>query len=251
MELEQGNSSDVQTESNVSSEPTSSAPAQETSQQQEAAAPQEKEVPFHEHPRFRELVEQKNTYAQKYSQLEESFKQLQAQLQQQPKPQAEMSPEAKILERLKGIDPEFAGFQEQLLSKLSMAEQVQQELQQMKAAREAEQANANFDRLCADNKVPDMLKPFYKQAVANAAITRKASLDQLPSIFKEAHEQLSKSFEEFRRSEREAYVSQKNKDKTPATQSGGTPVGMKSQPAGNKDDVKAAIAAALKAGANI
>lgn len=259
MELEQGMESGVSPESTSGSETASPVQSQSEAPVQEAQAKPEQNVPFHEHPRFKELVEQKNQYATKYSQLEEGYKRLEAQLKQLQTPQkVEQSAQEKILERLQGIDPEFAGFQKELVTKLAMAEQVKQELEQLKQERQqevyqrqAQEANQNFEKLCADNKIPKHMEIFYREAIANAAMSKNSSVNDLPVLFKEAHERLSKSFEEFRRQDREAYAASKKSDKVPASQTGGIPASAKPAQADNKDSVKAAIAAALRAGASI
>lgn len=253
MSEEQVQESGVSTEGAPSPETPSPAESQTGASQQEAAGVNEqKDVPFHEHPRFKELVDQKNQYAEKYTQLEQMYKALEAKVQQQtPQPKKEPTTEDKILERLKGIDPEFAGFQQKLLEKVAAAESVQQELARMKADREAETANSTFERLCTENKVPKELQTFYRETVANMAMSKNAQLSQLPALFKEAHDRLSKSFEDFRRADREAYTKEKQKDKTPATQSGGSPAGSKTAEPISKEDVKARIAAALRNGATI
>lgn len=259
MELEQGNESGVSTEGTSGPETSSPVESQNEGAQQEAVATPDQNVPFHEHPRFKELVEQKNKYANQYTQLEDNYKKLEAQIKQLQTPvKTEVSSRDKILERLQSIDPEFANFQKELVDKFSMADQLKQELEHLKTARQqeveqrqAQEANQTFDKLLSEHKVSKNMEMFYRQAIANAAMAKGSKVSDLPVLFKEAHDQLSKSFEDIRRQDREAYATSKKSDKAPATQSGGTPASGKQTSGENKDSVKAAIAQALRNGASI
>lgn len=264
-ELESGNESDVSSESSVSSETASSVQSQETAPEQEVQAAPQKEAPFNEHPRFKELIAERNAEreaAMKYAQEAASFK---AQLEQYNKQtQSQNQPKKpdfnSTLERLKGIDPEFAEFQKTLYEQVQAAQAAQQELEELKQWRNDAQAQQNsqaaltqFDKLCGDNKISEADKELYRQAVTNMAYARNSSAKDLPALFTEAHQNLSKYFEARDRSVTESYVTKKKSDSVPATQTGGVPSSSKPSSSANvsKDDVKSAFAQALKNGMRI
>lgn len=253
-ELETGNESAATSEGNANPEPASAAQAQPAQQSQEAnAAPAQKEQPFHEHPRFKELVEQKNAFARQVAEMRAQVEAIQSQKQQTQQPAKQSYDE--LFKELEGMNPNFSKLQQEMYQKLSRADQVEAELQDLKSWREqsqAQQAVSQFDNLCQENKVSERDKPMYKQLVANIANAKGSRVSDLPHVFKEAHDQMSKYLEDVRRTEREAYVSQKNSDKTPNTQSGGT-APASSRPAANmtSDQVKALLAAKIRGNANI
>lgn len=252
-DFDTGSESGVSPEGSASPETASPAQSQEAAPQQEATAtPAPKEAPFHEHPRFKELIEERNQERQERARLAQQIQQMQAALQKQTQPNAQKSKQDQLLERLQGIDPEFAEFQKGLNEKLSVAEQVQKELQEMRTQRESEQALSQFDKLCSDNKVADKDKFLYQQIVANMANANNSKVSELPNLFKQAHEQLSKYLGERDRANRESYVADKTKDKSPATTTGGVAVSS-AKPKGpmTAEDAKAALVKAIRANQNI
>lgn len=253
-ELEQGTQSDVSPEGSASPETASSAQSQSAQPGQEAqAAPAQKEPPFHEHPRFKELIEQKNAQAQELAQLRALMQAQQSQPKQTPAPAKQSYDE--LFRELEQLNPNFAKLQQEVYQKLSRADQLETELQDLKSWREqsqAQQAVSQFDSLCQENKVSERDKDMVKQVVANIANARGARISDLPQIFKEAHATVSKYSEDLSRSVRESYVAQKAKDKTPATQTGGTAPAA-NNPAANKtsDEIKALLAARIRGSAAI
>lgn len=254
-DVETGNESDVSTESTASSESASSAQTQDAAPSSTEAAPAT-EVPFHEHPRFKELVEQKNKYSQEAATLSEQNKQLYArmsqiekqyQTQSQPKP-ANYEP---LFDQIKQVNPEFYSFMKDNYTKAQQVEILQQDLQQLKefqSSYQQQQALSTFDKLCTDNKVDPDFKDLYREAVANAANARGSDLSALPGLFKETHDRLSKVIEARDRKQRESYVAQKTQDKTPIAKPGGpSPAPRSAKGPISQDDVKAQLAAAIRA----
>lgn len=252
-ELEQGNESGVSPESSVSSETASPVQSQETATEQEAqstTAP--KEAPFHEHPRFKELISERNQAREEHARLMQRVQQMEANYQKQTQPAAQKSKQDQLLERLAGIDPEFAEFQKGIYEKLSVADQMAERLQEMEMARQSEQALNQFNTLCSESKVADKDKFLYQQMVANLANAKNAKVSDLPALFKEAHGQLSKYLDERDRAQRESYVADKTKDKRPATQTGGIAASAgKDKGSMSREDAKAELVKQLRARQNI
>lgn len=189
----------------------------EASQQQ----PKEDNVPFHEHPRFKELIEQKNA-ASKQAQA------LQARLEALEKtsktPQAQAKEDA-LLARLKQIDPEFGGRFEKIDQSLSRIEKFEQWMQQQEQEKSRTQAVSTLESLHTQYKVSSEMKDVY-QAMIQQAAAADPSLDvkDLPDLYKNIHERMSKYMDTMKRSDRESYVSDKRKDASaPTSQPRGKP----------------------------
>ncbi len=259
-EIDNGIESGAISESNVSSETASPAQSQETSSSQDAASTQVKETPFHEHPRFKELISERNQEREARTSLERNYQQIQAQLQQlQQQYQNQSKPKApsydNLFKDLEQANPEFAQMQREAYTKLSELDQlklqVQQQhefMQEQTQQRNAEAAQSKLQSLFTENKVPDNVKGLYEQAIANMAFNSNAKVSDLPDLFKKAHANLSKTLEDLRRSDRESYVAAKKTDKAPTTQTGGTAAGTGKAGPQTLDEVKAALAAQLRAG---
>lgn len=251
-ELEQGNESGAISESTASSESASPAQTQEAAPQQEAVA-KPQEPPFHEHPRFKEVIEQKNAAMRQVQDLQAKFAQFEQQYKQQSQPKA---PDYdNLFKEMEQVNPAFAQLVKDLQTKASKADELEQQfstLNEWKQSYESQQAVSTFDKLCTDNKIGDRDKDFYKQVVANIANAKGSRISDLPAVFKEAHQMLSTYFQDRDRETRESYVKQKKSDATPTSQTGGMPTGTPgNKGASSKDEVKAAIAAALRNGARI
>lgn len=231
--------------------PESSPPAenqQEGSQQEAATQEQEKPAPFHEHPRFKEIIEQNRSYKSALDQQAQVTRQLQEQLQtlmqERHKQAAEntQDPNAKILERLQGIDPEFAKFQQQIVEELRNAQALKQELAELKQWKQhtdissaQDNVNKSLNDLYTQNKVSDELRPVYKAMIREMVEQdttggKKPGVEDLPNYFKAVHENFSKMLTERDRKTRESYVSSKKADSTPAPATGGTPASSKPAP---------------------
>jgi hypothetical protein len=212
----------------------------------------EKPTPFHEHPRFKELVEQKNQFATKYSDLENRYQQMERRMQQLAQEReavAKPKPEDPLLARLKQIDPEFGSRFEKLSSLEQQVEQFKQFQAEMQEQQMRSKAESTLTSLYDQHKVPDNLKSMYRQQIENLAYNSpNAGLNDLEKFFKQAHENITKFVEDFKRQERSSYVTAKKSDTTPATQSGGAaaPVSSGKSTMNNLEDVKAAILARAK-----
>lgn len=202
-------------------------PTQEASQQAstDAKPAQEAkpETPFHEHPRFKEVIEQKNRYADEVKQLKEQFAEMQKRFETQSQPKPQENP---LMARLKGIDPEFAEYIENLSTRAQKAEALEQRLNQREQADLRTQAVSEISKLHEANKVPESMREFYEREVRFEAMSNpKLGLQDLPQVYKAIHEKYSKLIEDTKRTERESYVKGKKDDsKAPTSQPKGTTV---------------------------
>lgn len=257
---------DVSTESTSSSQEDSGSSAQDQveAQDQEDSAKQEasdgKQVPFHEHPRFKELIEQKNTLQGRISEYETRMNQLQAQYEQamnqfkaaQPKQQPQQ-PYKPVLDRLQGIDPEFAAMQAQLLEVAQALPSIQQEINAYKTEQLLNTYDSKLKGLFETNKVPNELRSVYKAQIDNAFISnRQLGLNDIEKVFSSTHSGLNSYIESLRRSERESYLKEKKKDAVPNTRPDGVPVSAPQSPKQLKfntnEDMIAWMAKELRAG---
>lgn len=211
--------------SSPSSEESSSSTPEQASPQAEAAP---KEVPFHEHPRFKELINYKNEASQRLQEYEKRFQELSSRIEQSNKPK-EVSPEAKLLERLKGIDPEFGTWAEQQHQAKTQFEQQVKAINEWRAAQEAQstrsQITSTLERLHTENKVPEPLREFYQAALQQAAQANPTlSLQDLPNLYKGIHDKFSKFLESSKRETVASYSQSKAKDSSvPAPAKGTSP----------------------------
>lgn len=223
-------------ESTSSSEQVSSSPAPSEAQSQDAATSAEKPAPFHEHPRFKELIDSNREYK---SQLEELRTQLTKQMESQKAAQvAQNQPKQpsyeQIVKRLQTIDPEFGEFQAAIAKEMAAVPELKQQLQQFQEWKQQQEqqatrmaAESKLTSLYEQYKVPADRRGFYKAQIENAAYNNpNMQLKDLDNVFKSTHENLNKFFGEFERTLKSSYVSGKQKDSTPATQSGGQPAGI-------------------------
>jgi DNA repair exonuclease SbcCD ATPase subunit len=240
--------------------PVESQPGREAQASESAT---DKPTPFHEHPRFKELVTQKNEYAQRMQTFEQQNQQLMQRLsqmeqafKQQPKAEAQKPSYDQLFQRLHGIDPEFAQAMQDMYQRAQSVDQIQQKLestltwqQQQQLEQGHQAANNKLNDLFTQFKVPDSQREFYTSMVeAEAYKNPNAKLSDIDNIFKATHDRFSKFVDGYSREIRQSYVSDKKKDATPATTSGGTPA--VNAPKGSVqgiDDVKAAIAKHLRA----
>lgn len=200
-------------------------------------------TPFHEHPRFKELVEQKNQALASQKALEERYQAMERQMQQfqqsqsQPKSQAQAEKDA-LIERLKGIDPEFATRMEQMSNALPQVEQMQKQFQEYQAEQVRVQAVSSVNSLHEQNKVsPEMKEIINSQLDLMAMQGQLKDLKDIPTAYKQIHEKYSKFVDSIKRSERESYVTAKKVDaKTPTSQPKGAPASPASKkPSFSKD----------------
>jgi predicted nuclease with TOPRIM domain len=191
-----------------------------TSSQDASASAQQatKEVPFHEHPRFKELIEERNSfksqmesYSSKMSELERSYKEL-LQKSQEPK---KADP---FVSKLSEIDPNYGKWAENVTNSTQEVAQLKAQLQEIQRQAIVKEYETGVERLHSDNKVPDALKPLYKQQLDAIAMSNpNLSMKDLPKVYKDIHDRFSKIFDDMKRSERASYVSEKKKDSSAPT----------------------------------
>lgn len=217
-------------ENEVSQEPQNQVQEETTSHDEQVVKqePKPAETPFHEHPRFKELVEQKNQYASQLSDMQRQFAEMQRQMQEasRPKPEKKADP---MVERLKGIDPEFADYIASLKEQASSSDSIREELRQLKEQQFVDSAVTKVRNLHGENKVSDKLKPIYE-----AEMDRRYSKGELRTLgdiekaYKEVHAFYTDLLAEKERDVRASYTSAKKTDaKAPATQ----PKGQVAKPA--------------------
>jgi hypothetical protein len=262
--------SDVSTESGqpTAETPESSVPDQSGQTQEASAENTEAKLSFNDpkhpdHPRFRELHEQANSYKaelaqarQEREQLQTQYKQMEAYIQQmQAMNQKKADPSYQALvQRLEGIDPEFANEFRQARQVADVVPQLQQQLEEFKTDRLRREATDTLSKLYTDNKVSDDLKPFYERAIKAAVYEtetsgKRLSVKDIPNIFKSVHDEHSKFFEDYRRKERASYLSDKKKDASAPASTTGAPAKATSQDKPiSREQLKAELVAALRKG---
>ncbi len=225
------NNESVQDVSSESSSPSpesqSSSNVVEQNSQQASPSESKQETPFHEHPRFKELINQRNEFSQRLQDYEKRFQELNSRIEQsQPKAP---TPENKLLERLKSIDPEFGSWAEQQHNARMQLEKQLQDQVQWRQSQEAStfrnQLNSSLEKLHMDHKVPEAMRDVYQaslQAVAQA--NPNLGLQDLPNVYKGIHEKISKYVESVKRDALTEYSKSKVKDAAiPSTPKGPSP----------------------------
>jgi len=224
---------DVSSESSPEPESPSLASGQEGSQKQQSS-PESKQdtTPFHEHPRFKELVQQKNDFAKRVETYEKELSDLRSRFDSKPKEAVE-SAEAKLISRLKGIDPEFGTWAEQqqkLQSELS-------ELKQWKVQNEQQtylnSARSVAERLQSELKVDPELHNMYLQQIPMGT-----PVDKISQMYKDINDKVSKLFEAKERAALSKYSDSKKVDaKVPVSAKGRAvnPSNKADKPAYSKD----------------
>lgn len=225
--------SDVSTE--VSSEPQeSSALNQETAESAKApeaetkTQPDTTNTPFHEHPRFKELVAQKNEYAEKVKAFEAKMAEQEKMLRSfqeklnPPKPDKRQE----MIERLKGIDPEFGSFIENVASQSQQAQELASWRREQELAQTRERALSAVEKLHETHKVAKEDRDLYNTLIeVEATRNPNATLNDLPAIYKSVHDKMNSRYEAIKRAERESYVVGKKADSSiPTSQPKGKPV---------------------------
>lgn len=174
-------------------------------------------TPFHKHPRFQEVIQQNNEYKSQLQQYETNLREMQQRMQQyeqsykaQPKP---VSPDTELFDRLKKIDPIFGNKFEAVSSVPEQLAEFKAWKEEMETSRIRDQYNTGVTKLFADNKVPSEWQDLYQDRLQKIAMSDpRLTVNDLPRVFKEVHEDFSKRFEGFKRNERASYVVDKAKD---------------------------------------
>lgn len=230
IEGEQLNSG-VEQELEVSQEPQT--PVVENSNQEpaKAVAPEpsaaEKPTPFHEHPRWKELIEERNSTAAQLKEMQAqlaSFREREAAAER--KRAEEADPQRKLVDRLKGIDPEFGTWAEQQEAARREYQLMSQRLKAFEQQQLQSQAEATLEKIHNELKIPAELQSFYRaQAQVLASQTPGLGLKDLPGLYQKIHSQFNTYIENLRRADREAYLTDKKQTSAaPASQPKGAPV---------------------------
>lgn len=209
--------------SSESGEQQAQAQAPETTQDaQGEGKPQEKYVPYN---RFQEVITQKNQFAEQLKAMQAQQAEMQRQMQEFRKPAAPKT-EDPLIARLKGIDPEFGERFEKVSGFESKLAEFEQWQKNMEMERLRTDAYSTINKLHDENKVDPGFREFYNSQIELAVLkNQKLGLKDLPEVYKEVHTRLSKQFEDFKRAERESYVTSKKADaKTPSSQPKATAV---------------------------
>lgn len=244
------------TQSDVTQDSSSESQVESQTASQESE-PKAKEMPFHEHPRWKEVMEERNAERQRAQALEQRIAEMQRQFMESQKPKAvERDP---MYERLKGIDPEFAEYLNDVRSQALSAKELREELNNMKQEQFVNSALGKFDELTKANNVSPELANLYKSNIDLMYREGKIkTLGDLEKAYTELHGSTSKYLQAQERSIIEKYTSSKKADaKAPAAQSKGrAPSQSKSvEFSKNPQEAKAQlvkhIANSLKAGRDI
>lgn len=190
----------------ASSESAASSEATNSNNNSESAS-----TPFHEHPRWKELIEQRNQFQGELQKMQSRLADYETRAKEASQPK-ELTSEQKMLERLKTIDPEFAKYNESVLSKLSKVEQLEQQWQADKQAAERQTVQNQLANLHEQNKVPAEYRDMYRDLIKARAAETGAKTSDLPGLFKSVHDSFSKILDTVKRSERQSYVAGKKQD---------------------------------------
>lgn len=223
--------SEIDTDQQVANEVESTEPLVNTqtdsetqvAQPEQSSAPQDKEqTPFHEHPRFKELIDSNRTYKEQLSSYEQRMEAMQRQFQEQitrmqPAPQKEINP---FVSKLKEIDPRYAEWAEQLEARATKAEAVERDLQEFKRERLVSNYESSVEKLHAEHKISDELKPYVKAHLDALAVSGQLKeLSQVPEIYKKVAERYQQLVSNVERATTAKYTQAKKADnKTPASQ---------------------------------
>lgn len=210
----------------------SSSPSQEAAAPAQEAPKQEANPQFIPYERFKEINDTKNEFQRRFEEQEKKLQEFQSRLSESSKQQeAVKSKEQALVERLKGIDPEFGSWAEQ-------QEAARKELSELKAWRaQAEQqriqteARSTLDKLHSDHKVAPEARRMYDAMIANIA-TQNPHLGpkDLPSVYKTVHDEVSKFLEATKRATIAEYSSGKKQDSSVPSQAKGVAPKAASKP---------------------
>lgn len=210
--------SDVSAESSPAPEPTSSEPSldnnKELSSSPESKPKQEQYVPYE---RFKEINEKARKFEGQFEEQQRLLKDLQDRFEKQNKPaEPNRVDPKKVLERLKGIDPEFASYQEYLQTELSNARAFQEQLQQQTYI---DNAKSLVGKLQSELKVNPVLHSAYL-----AQIPGNTPLAKIEEAYKSLHQSMNKYWEDEKRAAISEYTKVKKADANlPLSQKGQAP----------------------------
>lgn len=181
----------------------------------------DQKTPFHKHPRWIERDNELKAEREARQALEQRYSQLESQIKSLSEPKAPAAPDkrAAMIERLKGIDPEFAEFISELAPREDV-KQVQERYQQMEQQAFVQRAVGTIKELHTKNNVSPELQARYEKELDIAYRTGQIrNMDDVQKTYKAVHEDYSKMLESIKRAERESYVAAKKADtKLPSSQ---------------------------------
>lgn len=195
---------------------------QEQQQQTQQQTDQEQYVPY---SRFKEVIEGRNTMTQQMRAYEQQLQAMQQQMQHWQRAQSvPAKQENPLLARLKGIDPEFGGAFEKVFTRAEQVEQLEQRIRAYEEQSLRQQGVNMVNSLHSEHKVPKDIQDFYNSQIdAQIRSNPNARLEDIPNIYKMVHESFSKYVDSVKRSEKEAYVTDKKADSVlPVMQKGKT-----------------------------
>lgn len=183
----------------------------------------EKYVPYE---RFQEIIQQKNEFVKRLEEHEARYKALEERVSR-PREEPKKA-ENPLLGRLKGIDPEFGQWAEQMEASRAELQALRDWRTQAEAERTRAEAQNELSRLHTQYKVSDDLKEHYNMFLRNEVSKIEASgkvlgIKDLASIYKSVHENVNKVFETQRRANIANYATSKKTDATPALKKGEAP----------------------------
>lgn len=213
MNLEQEGTEQIESGATESPSPEATSSESTPAPQQNVATAEHKpdtQTPFHEHPRWKEVVEQKNQALKETRQLQSQMAEMQKRFESMSKPAKQADP---MIERLKGVDPEFASYMEQIAGSKQDIQALREWQQRVETDRVRTEAVNSVNRLHEQNKVPENLRELYNTQLEQLVSKNpQARLEDIPVLFKQVHDQYSKIIDDIKRSERESYVKSKTKD---------------------------------------
>lgn len=219
---------DAQTPESSAPEQTADSSNQNTDTSSESVAQAHDNTPFHKHPRWQEMMEKARAAEERNSQYQSQLEQYQRKMaelenrfQSFAAPKPEVNP---FVSKLKEIDPKYGEWAETIESRATKAEQLEQELQQMRYERLVEKYESSVGRLHDEHKTPAEVRDLIKSQLDAEALSGRVSMKDLPSHYKQLSERYGKLIENVKRAERESYVKAKTTDaKAPVSQPKGAP----------------------------
>lgn len=217
-ELEQSGSLDVAAESSPAPEETkseSNAGASESA----SAKPKEDKEQYVPYTRFKEILDQRNTerneYNNRFTEGEKIIKELRAELEGLKKPK-EADPSLELRDRLKKIDPVFAGEFSKAMDSLKELEALKSWKAQMEHQNYMQSAISAAERLKTELKVDPELHNIYL-----SLIPRGTPVEKVSELYKAQHDKMSKFLEARERAALSKYTTAKKVDsKVPAQTQG-------------------------------
>lgn len=210
---------DVQ-ESVVSSEAPSEASSEpsKSSEPVETKSPTDKYVPY---DRFNEVIQQKNEHAKALEEQRRQFADLQAKFNEFSK--VKESPKSNpLIDRLKGIDPEFGKWAEAQEKSRAELEELRSWKSQSEQKSNAAEISRSVETLHSEYKVPAEARELYTDLLRSHAARIEATgkvlgIQDLPHLYKQVHDSLGK----LNRSNLATYTQAKKTDSTVPTQTKG------------------------------